>query len=637
MHFLTAVLFLAAAMPVYAQTASYSLQPTVRLLDLDYSGNRGLVQEYDGRQYDGGEVDLQFNTVGNSKYLDIVLNGLNSGDEDGYFDLNLGSYVSVKGKFSILTHRLGFVPNIITVSGVNTPKVYSAANTLNEGDKPALFKRVESEINANFSLPGNSDRKVTAGFWQENESGDKAIRYNNKINRGSVDRQTTDLSLGVNSGLGEGAISVDYTQRLFEDASVQNWATAYKDMPTAPRQKMNLQDLRYRNAAGAKVPVTLALSARNRTNSHNQYTGSAHSAIVGAAYKPNKKTYITAKAYARVAGVYENQSFVDGFGKAWGASGGPEAEINRSNLAADLKGRYNYSDKLSFNAGYKYENNYRRNAPVEEFAASTQPWSDGTAHIAQTNAVAVQDTRHILTAGLDAALPYDSDLSVGYTKLLANHAVFESMPTDSDQISASLVVPLPLKLTLMTSAEYVAEENKKSDHTDTTMYQNSYRAGLEWSGSSEVSTGVDYSYDQSSYRGTGYIGADNTTYNGKWVVNLLRVPGMLYYYENNVYGYHAMVKLAKGFSLTGRGSYTMSRGGIPVNLTALKDAPLVVNNLAPSDIRIASGGVTLKYMRGGSRDLTASVGYRRDQWIDKVTSANSGWANVINLTASAKF
>ncbi|MEK7720965.1 MAG: hypothetical protein AAB359_01095, partial [Elusimicrobiota bacterium] len=370
MRLLTAILVLAATLPSYVQSAeNYSVDTTVRLLDLDYSGNRGLVQEYDGKQYDGGEVDINFSNVRKRAYLDLVLNGINSGNEDGYFNLNLGSYLAVKGKFSILTHRQAHLRNGIINNGVTEWRPY--ITTLNADMPGMLFKRVESEARAIFSLPGNPDREITAGFWQENETGDTPDSYYSgglKLTRGMVDRQTRDLSLGINAGISEGAFSADYTQRLFEDNSTQS--ATFIDMPTASRQKMAFQDLRFHNGAGAKVPVTAALSARTRTSAYNNYTGSAYSATLAAAYKPNKKTYLTAKFYGRTTGVYENRSVVDAKGKVWGVNRGPSTQIDRYNLSGDLKARHVYSDKLSFKAGYNYENNYRAHVATSSYRES---------------------------------------------------------------------------------------------------------------------------------------------------------------------------------------------------------------------------------------------------------------------------
>jgi len=657
MRILTAILLLAAALPTYAQTnGEYS----VRFLNLETSGDRRYVQEYDGRHSGSLEADVEFSGLGSETYVDFGGYGLNGPNAGGYFDMNIGPRLAVKGKFSKLTHRVPVAKTGVIMNGrfvsplgrnVDIYATLIPQTTDYTQDARVQFDRTEAEARVVYSLPNYNDSKLTAGIWQEDEIGTMPGRYSQNVDQATaidVNRQTRDLSLGLNSGIGDGAFSAEYTQRNFSDSAKMTVSSTgvdgsliKVDKPQIPSHVMNLYDIRFRTGAGKAIPVTGALTARTRTSGHNKYTGSAYSATVGASYKPAKKLSLSARAYSRVAGIYENQSFVDDKGKAWGTSGGPEAQINHSNLAGDLKAHYEFSDKLSFNGGYKYENNYRKNAQhYEEEFTGQATYQDGTfiSSNTQSNAVAVQDTKQTMTVGLSAMLPFDAELEAGYMKMTANHAVFESLATDQNLGEVSLNLPLPASLNLMASASYLDEKNEKSNLTDSTLHQNSYFGGLDWAGSSRFSAGIDYAYEQASYRSTGYFGAANNVTGTVQVTNLLREPGMLYRYENNVYGYHARVKLDKEFSLTGRGSYTVSRGANPVNLNTFRGTTSVtVTNLAPMDIRIASGGFTLKYAPVAYKDITASLGYRRDMYLDKVVTANSGSVNTMNVALSAKF
>lgn len=665
MRILTAILMLATAIPSYAQLA------TVRVVDLNRAGNGELVKEYEGRQRGGLEADFSYSSLNGSNYIGIEANGLNGSSENGYIDLNLGSELSIKGKFSQLTHR---TPNLRTFTTINgqyvTPQRSYAATTggvvkistettqkltdLTGG--PVSFDRVESEAKVVYSPTNYPNQQITLGVWQEQENGRQLARYPNgaaQVMSDNLDRNTRDLSLGINTPLGSADMSLEFTQRVFEDDSSTVPAKTSKLIrPEASKQLVNLYDIRFRSDSNSLVPFTGALSGRSRTNKHNGYTANAYAATLAASYKPLKKVYVSAKAYGRVTGLYENKAYRDDLGVLAG-----EEQIGYSNLAGDLKARYEFSDKLNFRGGYKYENNYRRHArDYEEQFTKEATYQDGTviSSNSQTNAVAVQDTKQTVMVGFDLLLPLDVELSADYRRMVANHATFESMPTVQDKIEASLNVPLPMHLTLMTSGSYLSEKNKKSNLTDTSMHQNSYQAAIEWAGNSKVSAGADYGYDQSSHYGTGWFGASNSTTslnaNGtnfheypqggstNFLTNLIRVPGMLYRYENNVIGIHATVVMPKGFSLTGRGTYTMSRGSIPVYINGpWRDfsAVPVVTNLGPSDTRITSGSLVLKYVK--SQDLTARLGYRRDQWVDKVDAVNSGWVNTVTASVSAKF
>lgn len=651
MRSLIAVLMLAVSVaPVRAEWngINYSGIGTVRLLDLDYRGNRGFVQEYDGRQYDGGEADLSFKADKSNAYLDFNVNGLNSANEEGFLNLNIGSLLELTGKLNIMTHRQPFAMTGLYVDGVYTDstRITDLTGGVNMG-----FRRWEDEFKVAFACPNNPDYRLFAKVWEERESGNSPARYtssggatSNKVSIGDIDRMTRDVTVGAQGSLGEnGAVAYDFTIRNFED-SISSQTAVFTVRPIVAHQKMTLHDVRFRYNL-ASVAMTGSLSGRSRKNDSTGYIANAYAASLAGAYKPTRKSSITAKFYGRTVGINENASYIDTSGKTWG--NGLDGQIDRYNVRGEINGRYDFSHKLRAKVGYKLENNLRRHADLaEEVFTKDATYLDGTyiSSNTQSNAVAVQDTRHIVTAGVDADLPFDASLGLNYKKLMANRAVFESMPTDSDEIDLSFNVPLPANLTFLASVGYLAEQNKKSNLTNSKRQQNSYLAGVDWSNGGPVSAGVDYSYEQASYFSTGYFGASNAiTYltPNRWVTALMRFPGMNNKYENNVFGGHAAVRLPKGFSVTGYGSYTKSLSITPVgNFTEgflVTDAGKIVNSLMPSDIRIVRGSVYLRYQPAKYDNLAARLGYRRDQWVDKVDSRNSGWVNIAELMVSAKF
>lgn len=644
MRFLTAILVLAAALPSYAQT---SVEGTVNYLSVNSQGKRGLVQQYDGQQTGGVQADLAVSALGANTYFDLEVNGLNGPDASGYFDLNLGADLAIKGKFDNLTHRIPFLKTGVITNGVLATKAYTTTLYLSTApttgrtvvmdveNRDLRFTRNETGASAAFSFPNSPGTKLNAGFWQEREYGEAALRYNSsQVNVGYVDRTTKDVALGVNTPVGEGAVSVDYTERNFKDKATQ--LVSESVYARGPTSKMGVTDIRYRTSAGAAIPVTAALSARTRTSAVTKFTTNAYAATVAAAYKPLKNLYLTAKAYGRTVTTFENHSFrsVKGGNYVWGGTSGPSQAIDQYNLSADLKARYVYSDKMSFRAGYKYENNYRANVSTYSFDSHIE-YADqyGTVYPGSStlfNLPAVQDTRHTATLGVDASLPFDMELNAGYSKMMANRAVYNGSSDDKDKISASLVVPLPFKLTLVASAGYMAEKNKRENYIKMSRRQNSYQTAIEWAGNSKFSAGADYTYEQNSDH--------SDMYNGYKSTGQIHIIGALYRYENNTMGYHAGWKMSREFSLMGNGSYTISRGYQPDSLNqGLAAAATTRVIFAPKDIRVARGSIALKYNPASYKDVTARLGYRRDQWIDKVFTTQSGAVNTIDASVSAKF
>jgi len=386
------------------------------------------------------------------------------------------------------------------------------------------------------------------------------------------------------------------------------------------------------------VPMTVSLSERVRRSEYNGYVGTTHSGTLGAAYKPTKKSSLNGKIYARTSGVYEDITFRDDMGKYWEVTTGPGPHIDRYNITGDINGRYEYSQKLSFKGGFKYENTYRRHAPDESWESDEALYtSDGLFYPkgAFNNTTAAQDTRYTYSAGFDASLPYDAELGAGWSKMLANRAVYNGTADDEDKLEATLTVPLPAKLTFAGSAGYSAEKNRgNSDLISRHVRQKTYQAALEWAGtklpySSEISAGADYTYERNTTRADSFY---NHNY-GAPLGLAVHINEAVYRNTNDVVGYHATLTLPKGFSLTGQGSYTIAQGDRQFVLVA----PTERITYTPTDIRIARDSLRLKYLPARYKSLSSSVGYRRDSWIDKNSAWENGWVKVVDMEVSAKF
>lgn len=679
-NILNAIL-LAAAAPLCALAQdNYSGEVTLRAVDLNTRGNQGQVREYENKQYDYAEGDLQLNANGKAASLDLFLEGLNSSEESGFFRLNAGKRLTLTGKLENLTHRQAFVPYVTVMNGqyvtplltytlFNSHKSTATQSNLTN-DNDMLFKRTETELKAVLAGSERQDQKIMASFWQEYERGNSFGKYSgasgvpagalgNQVRTVDVDRRTTDLTVGIGQGVGEGAFSADFTRREYQDDSdvfVTSRAVTGMRLPIQVAKpeigdtKMDLVDVRFRGTIGEKLPITGLLSSRIRDNSKNGFETRAYTANLASAYKLSSKARLNMRVYGRASSVRENPDYrVTEFGTTSGQYQNRTGAylitdgIDRYNLAGELKGRYDWSDNLGFNAGVKYANNYRRFADhyTYEFDRDAT-YEDGTfiSSNTQHSGVAVHEEKTSVSAGFEAALPWDISLEGGYNGTFANKAVFEGLPTETHSVDSGFSVPLPYNLAVNGSAGYTKEKNFKASMSDARMEQTVYQGGLNWEGFKVLTVGADYSYDRTSYRSIGYFSESNNV-NNNWVINLMREPNMMYRFENQVYGYHMTAKLPYGFRLRGNASYTMSKGKAPVMLdnftigTAYNANGVNLTDLNPSDTRITSGRIALDYDYADW--LAASVGFRQDEWYDNVITSNNGRYKAVDLSVTARF
>lgn len=671
-NILNAIL-LAAAAPLCALAQdNYSGEVTLRAVDLNTRGNQGLVREYENKQYDYAEGDLQLSANGKAASLDLFLEGLNSSEESGFFRLNAGKRLTLTGKLENLTHRQAFVPYVTVMNdlyvtplvtvAIGTHSIAAAQSNLST-DNNMLFKRTESELKAVVSGSERQDQKITASFWQEYERGNTVARYSgtagtpagslgNQVRTVDVDRRTTDLTVGIGQGVNDGAVSGDFTRRIYEDSSDVTVTRSHANGPIQVAKPeigdttMDLVDLRFRGALG-KMPFTGLLTSRIRDNSKNGFETRAYTANLASAYQLGKKARLNMRVYGRASSVRENWDYrVTEYvttGGVYPTSAVTVADnIDRYNLSGELKGRYDWSDRLGFNAGVKYDNNYRKHADhyTYEFDKDAT-YEDGffASSNTQHSGVAVHEEKTSVSAGFEAALPWDIALDGGYTGVFANKAVFEGLPTESHSVNSGFSVPLPLRLALNGSAGYSKEKNFKASMSDARAEQTVYQGGLNWEAFKALTVGADYSYDKTSYRSVGYFSEGNNV-NNNWVINLMRQPNMMYRFENQVYGYHMAAKLPYGFRLRGNASYTMSKGKAPVMLNDFSSTggPALgvnVTDLGPSDTRVTSGRIALDY---DYKDwLAASVGFRQDEWYDNVITSNNGRYKAVDLSVTARF
>ncbi|MDO8805956.1 MAG: hypothetical protein Q7R35_16185 [Elusimicrobiota bacterium] len=659
MRNLTAILILAViATPLKAQNLSADI--TLNALMKSYSGSSALVQEYDGRKNDilnAGSIDFKAAASGEKSYLDLSGYGFGSGEGGAYIDLNVGA-LGIKASENTMVHRQPWVRTGMMVNGAwyfdpntkpyNPLTVWNYNLTNSELGKNDIsgqsFKRTEDNINVSYA-PG--DYGVHAGIWEEKEQGTIIARNYSKAMVHDLDREMRLLTLGFDAKIGDGAVAYDYVRGNFADNSMKvivSTRSYPQYLQTAPAHTMEQRSLVFRSHPVAGYNLNGSLMSRTREGQVNGYKLGSYTATLAASHRFGKKLNVTVKGYGRTQQVTENDSWSVNTewtnGVVSSAKTGATSYIDRATFNGEMLANYDFSDKLGFNLGYKLGHNYRRHVGSEVYSSS-QTYTDGVyvEKNTQWNTLAEKNTQSIYTAGANVSLPMEAELGLGYKATRANVALVESMFTTEDEYSADLYVPIKGSLFFTGSAMVMSGANEKSHHTNSKDNQNTYLAGLDWSGR-KYSAGANYAFDQVSshsdlyYGGYSVISQANNIPSKRSIRNL----GVLYRYANDTMGFHGSAKLSKEYTLTANSSYTRSLGKAPVNvvLTKAGDAG-TVTDLEPSDIRIVSTGMNIKFSPVNNKSLTANLGLRRDQWTDKLNSENSGWVNMASVAVSSKF
>lgn len=655
-NLITMLILAITASPLMSQ--DFSADATVNARLTGQKGNMGLVREYDGRKTDlenAGSVDINATATGTKSYLDLSVLGLNTGEGSAYFDLTLGA-LSVKGYETTLVHRQPWIKTgmltqnstwFLNQNEMPTDDTWNnrvaSFNATTADVMSNSFKRTESSLKVAYT---GDDYGVHANVWEEKEQGDVASRSSSRVMQTFVDRAIKQISLGFDAKLGNGALAYDYTKGEFEDnaarVTISTTASFYWQEARAPKHEMDMRSLTFRVQPVKGYNVTGSLSSRNRESLDTGYKLGSYIATLAASHRFGDKVHVTVKGYGRTEQMDESDSYDFIYSRLNNRivlRHGEEGHIDRANFTGELLANYSPNDKMSFNLGYKLDNNYRRHAGTELFTSS-QTYEDGgfVAANTQWNAIAKQNTMNIYTAGANLSLPLDAELGLGYKATRSNVAVFESLPTTSDEYSADIYMPVPFvkSLSFVGSAMAMNGENEESNHTNSSDHQNSYLAGLEWNNGGKYTAGGSYAFDQMSSHSDAYYAG----YTG-WVQNYdipgwrpERTLGALYRYANDTLNFHASAKLSNEYTVAADSSYTRSLGKAPVYIVCTDG---IIVDTEPSDIRIVSTGLNMTYNPAKNKNLSASLALRRDQWTDKLDSSNSGWVNTASVALSTKF
>lgn len=398
---------------------------------------------------------------------------------------------------------------------------------------------------------------------------------------------------------------------------------------------------KWRYDVNKKLSLTGALTGRQRENMVNLYKFNSGVAAFNAAYRATNKLSLTAKTYVRYFEIDENASFRGLYNGALGNS----HEFDKLQARGEFLASFRPIEKVHTKAMYKVELNHRRDAPTEAFNLTTV-FADGLVVPAGvgSNNLSNQDIKHILKLAAAVHLPLDAELEGEYTKLYANRPAFINLPTRKDEFGANLHVPLPAHVELSLGGTYSKERNA-DEATNYHMSRNAYRAGLDWEKNNKLFVGVDGSYEVIKYNTEQYYQASNNPGTAGTTINVPHEGGALNRQKNTTLGAHGRVTCPKGFVILGNGSYTWSVAQNPVNFgwtaaqaaTQFTPAGTFVNDIMPSEVRVARGTLGMEYTPEKFKNLTARASYTVTDWVDKVDSYNSGRASIAQLGASMKF
>ena len=640
--------------------STYDATVGARYVDLDSSWNKQGALEYDGKLYYGAHGDVSVGNQGGLGLLDFSLKDIGSREEAMSFNLDYKSSLKVSAKWETMHHRMNPTRHGQVINGVWRPNniaLTTGAERFTYRTQPIDFsanpngfdfklKRTESEVNLGLFAPTNSAQWVTMQYWAVDKTGTRFVQTaTNILGEANVDNTQTNLTLGLGTSIKEeAAVSVDLIRAEFEDnaAFVGTTKTSVVPiLPQWPKHQMTAAEGKWRYDVNKKLSLTGALTGRQRENLANLYKYNAGVAAFNAAYRATSKLALTAKTYFRYVEIDENQTF-KGFNTT---SLGNSHEFDKLTARGELTASYRPVEKVHTKATYKVELNHRRDAPSEDFGNVL--YADGlyTPALTRSNNLSNDDVKHIVQLDATVELPLGAELEGQYKKLYATRPAFVNMPTRRDEAGALFMMPLPAHVEFTLAGTYSKERNANAA-TAYHMSRNAYRTGLDWAGSNKVFVGADASYEVIRYNSEQYYAASNLP--GSVAGPTINAPhegGALNHQKNTTVGAHGRVNLPKGLVLLGNGSYTWSVVQNPVYfgwdaaMAAAQFTPALtyVNDIMPSDVRVARGTVGVEYTPEKFKNLTARASYSVADYVDKFDSYNSGRASIARIGASMKF
>lgn len=636
-----------------AQPASaYEAMAGARFVDLDFRGDRGQVQEYNGKYY-GNKVhgDASVSNEGADGLLDLSMWDIGSTEENAYVNLDFKDSVRVSGKWENMHHRLNYIRTGMIMSGtfLTNPAIIFRSFENQE----LVMRRTESEFSFLGQNAEDSALWFFAQYWRSDKVGSTIGQFASYlVDRANVDNTKQDVTIGVGAPMGErSAMGLELVHSEFKDSAVAVDARAanlgYTVKPRYNPSEMNGAEFKFRHDPSQALAVTGAFTGRERASLYNGFKNRIAVGALNAAYRVNQKLSLVARMYFRGNQMDENTQYRENGGSApytgWpaGLPYDQRDQMDKQTYRAELSATYRPTHAVTVKGDYKLEHNQRHHlGEVENLSGTTAGagyWYDGyfLPLGAFKNEVALSETRHTVKLGAKAELPLGMELEAAVKRLQANASAFVNQPNVQNEADASLSVPLPAHVELSLMSNYVRERNTK--HVPDRNYHSTrhvHRAGLDWAAFDRVFVGVDGSYEHIKYIADVSFGSPSTLATAN---KTYREPGMTNRQENTTAGGHARVNLPKGFVVTGNGSYTWSKVSARMHYVNSSAAPFTVDDYAPTEVRIARGTVGLEYTPERYKNLTARVSYRVDDWVDRLDAGNSGRASIAQAGVSAKF
>jgi hypothetical protein len=652
---MAALLLAASVLPAHA-AGTYEATVGARLIDLDFRGSRGQVQEYDGKLYRGAHGDVSVSNQGSEGLFDFSMKDIGSTEEEAALSVDHKSGFRLNGKFQNMHHRLNYIRVGEIHGGVWIPKLDIQLLRVTENQE-LVIRRTESELNFGFVSPENAARFLVARIWNVEKSGVMSWSLTGTPNilrtAVAVDNTKRDISLGLGTNIKEdGAMSLDLIRSEFIDAAekiaspVDGAVAGSSDNGGVlkrqnGRQNMNAAEIKFRHDVSKNLAVTGAFTGRQRENMYTQYKFNAVVGALNAAYRASNKLSLVAKLYLRAYEVDENRGYFPASERAATAARYLNVtwdQTNKMATRAEFTANYRPVEKVNVKAAYKLEVNLRK-YPGKQIYSASRWFSDGYfVNEDWNNETARYEARHTFTVGTKVDLPLDAEIEGQYKKMVSNRGAFVNSPTLSDEASGSLNLPLPLHLDMTLEGGYLKEKNNVARFINYSQTRNTYRAGLDWTGSNRAFFGADVSYEsirnfQELFFGSGDA-SEFTTAGTAFHESVMTK------HVNKTVGVHGKVICPKGFVVMGNGSYTDSTVSTPMHYryqVAQTPGAQIVNDFTPSNVNIARGSVSVEYTPEKLKSLTARAGYSISDWVDRFDSLNSGRASVAQVGAAYKF
>lgn len=656
------------AAPVRA-AATYDANVGARFVDLDSKRNKQQAMEYDGKQYNGAHGDVSVSNQGELGLFDFSMKDIGSTEEMMNFALDYKSTFKASAKWETLSHRMNplrhgqivngqWRPNHIALTtGVERFVYQNGSNQVFNDDPNVLdfkVKRTESEVNAAVFAKDNSARWLSLQYWSTLKQGKKYSQTaTNNLGVGDVNNTKIDLTLGLGTNIGDSsALSLDIVRNEFRDDSEEVKVRPALVVPLLPHwsdHQMTGAEMKWRYNVDKKLSLTGAITGRQRENLINQYKANIGVMAFNAAYLATDKLSFVGRLYARYFEIDENMGF-----RGFNASGatGTLKQLDKLHVRSEFTANFRPVEKVHTKASYKMEVIHRRDAPSQVYTGDAL-YADGTflPKFTAANNVSNDEVKHTGSLGITVELPLGIEAEGGYKKFYANRPAFINQATKSDDVTARVSVPLPGHVEFMVGGDYTKESNA-NEGSYYHLSRNAYYTGLDWEHNNKMFLGMDGSYEIIKYNINEYYqifnqGAAAVTAPGN--VNMPHEGGALHRQWNTTVGAHARVVCPKGFVVKGNGSYTWSIVTNPVNFgwnavqaaslpaSAFTPAGTYVNDIQPSEVRVARGTLGLDYTPEKFKSLTAHASYTVTDWVDKVDSYMSGRASVAQLGASMKF